>query len=70
MASVVDIYPKELLKSKKEECRTGSITGPSLVDATVPNKHDKKEAMFYTIQSDMKLTQQYPRPYDYYKPSD
>lgn len=66
VASVVDIYPKELLKGKKEEWHTASVTGPRLVASAKPNKRDKTEAMFYEIQSDMKLTQQYPRLYDDY----
>ena len=66
VASVVDIYPKELIKGKKEEWRTASMTGPRLVATAEPNKTDKTEAMFYAIQSNMKLTQQYPRLYDYY----
>lgn len=66
VASVVDIYPKELTKGKKEEWRTASITGPKLVASVAPKKSDKPEFMFYEIQSQMQLTQQYPRLYDKY----
>lgn len=67
VASVVDIYPKELQKGKKKEWKTASIIGPRLVATIAPSKNDKTEAMFYEIQKGMKLTQQYPRFYDDYK---
>ena len=43
VASVVDIYPKELLKGKKEEWRTASLTGPRLVAIGMSYEYQNKE---------------------------
>ena len=66
VASVVDIVPSELAKGKKTEWRTASITGPRLVAAATPDKENKSETVFYEIESQMGVAQQYPRLYDDY----